>query len=103
VTLGVYENVLGFKVSVCDTFSFVEELEYEDDFGGVELGGGFVEAPRSAQVAKDLAAGAVVEDHVQRVERLEAGDHGGYEGMSCDFGEHIALVANVLDLLETDD
>jgi hypothetical protein len=34
---------------------------------------------------------------------LEAGDHGGYERMSRDFGEDVALVPDVLDLLETDD
>jgi hypothetical protein len=26
VTFGVYENVLGLQVPVCDAFSFVEEL-----------------------------------------------------------------------------
>jgi isochorismate hydrolase len=26
VTFGVYEDVLGLQVSVCDAFSFVEEL-----------------------------------------------------------------------------
>jgi hypothetical protein len=34
---------------------------------------------------------------------LEAGDHGRYEGVAGDFGEDIALVPDVLDLLETDD
>jgi hypothetical protein len=34
---------------------------------------------------------------------LEAGDHGGDEGVSRDGGEHIALVPDVLDLLETND
>ena len=41
--------------------------------------------------------------HVQRVVVLEAGDHGGDEGVPRDGGEHIALVADVLDLLEADD
>jgi hypothetical protein len=40
--------------------------------------------------------------HVERVERLEAGDHGRYKRVSCDFGKHIALVPDVLDLLEAD-
>ena len=38
--------------------------------------------------------------HVERVERLEAGDHGCYKRVSCDFGKHVALVPDVLDLRE---
>jgi hypothetical protein len=40
--------------------------------------------------------------HVEGIQRLEAGDHGGYERVASDFGEDIALVPDVLDLLETD-
>jgi hypothetical protein len=34
---------------------------------------------------------------------LEAGDHGGYERVASNFGKDIALVPDVLDLLEADD
>jgi hypothetical protein len=33
---------------------------------------------------------------------LEAGDHGGNEGVSRDGGQHIALVPHMFDLLEAD-
>lgn len=121
--ISVYEDVLGLQVSICDAFAFMQELEYEDDFGSVKLRGGFVEAAGSSEIAKDFAARAVVEleqsrvsdvirvgkqagqtyYHVEGVERLEASDHGGDEGVSRDFGEDVALVADVFDLLETDD
>lgn len=41
--------------------------------------------------------------HVERIHRLEASDQGCYKGVSRDFGEDVALVPDMLDLLETDD
>jgi hypothetical protein len=102
VALGVDEDVLGLQVAVGDALALVQELEYQHNLGGVELRCGFVEAARPAQVAEYLAARAVVKHHVERVERLEAGDHSGDEGVAGDLGEHVALVAHMLDLLEAD-
>ena len=48
MTLGIDEYVLGLQVAVCDTFLLVQELKYQDDFGGIELGGGLVEASGSS-------------------------------------------------------
>jgi len=103
VAVGVDEDVLGLEVAVGNALVLVQEFENQDNLGGVELGRGLVEAAGAAQVAEDLAARTVVEDHVQRVERLEAGDEGGDERMAGDGGEDVALVAHVLDLLEADD
>jgi hypothetical protein len=61
VPLGVYQNVLGLQVPVCDALLLVQKFEYQDNLGGVELGRGLVEASRSSEVAEDLAARAVVE------------------------------------------
>jgi hypothetical protein len=61
VALGVYEDILGLQVAVGDALRLVEILENEHDLGGVEARGGLVEAARAAEVAEDLAAGAVVE------------------------------------------
>jgi hypothetical protein len=41
--------------------------------------------------------------HVEGIQRLEASDHGGYERVAGNFGKDIALVADMLDLLEPDD
>jgi len=60
VAFGVYEDVLGLQVSVRDTFPLVQELQYEDNLGGIELRCGLIEAACSAQVAEDLTARAVV-------------------------------------------
>ena len=102
MSFGVNEYVLGLQIAVRNALPLVQELQYQDDLGGVELRRGLVEAARPAQVAEDLAAGAVVEHHVERVERLEAGDHGGDEGVAGNLGEYVALVADMLDLLEAD-
>ena len=59
--LRIDQDVLRLQVPVCDALSLVQKLQYQDNLGGVELGRGFVEATRSAKVAEDLAAGAVVE------------------------------------------
>jgi hypothetical protein len=61
VSLSVDQNVLGLQIPICDTLPLVQELQYQDDLGSVELGSGLVEASRSSEVAEDLAAGAVVE------------------------------------------
>lgn len=37
--------------------------------------------------------------HIQRIKRLKACDHGCYERVPCNFGEDIAFVANMFDLL----
>jgi hypothetical protein len=119
VPLGINEDVLGLQVPIGDALALVQELEDQHNLGGVELRRGLVEASRSAQVAEDLAAGAVVElsdvsglsvgpcrraayHHVEGVQRLEARHHGRDEGVPRDLGEHVALVADVLDLLEAD-
>jgi hypothetical protein len=121
MALCVDEDVLRLQVPVGDALALVQELEDQHDFGGVELRRRFVETARPAQVAEDFAAGAVVElsdvsglsarpcrqtaayHHVERVQRLEARHHGRDEGVPRDLGEHVALVADVLDLLEADD
>jgi hypothetical protein len=61
VALGINEDVLGLQVPVRDALLLVEEFQDEDDLGGVEARGGLIEAPRAAEVAEDLAAGAVIE------------------------------------------
>jgi hypothetical protein len=61
VALGVDENVLRLQVAIGDALRLVKVFEDEDDFGGIEAGGGFVEAPLAAEVAEDFAAGAIVE------------------------------------------
>ena len=37
VSFCIDQNILGFEIAVCDTLVVVQELEDEDDFGGVEL------------------------------------------------------------------
>lgn len=61
VALGVDEDVFRLQVAVCDALALVQELENQDNLGGVELGRRLVEAARAAEVAEDLAAGAVIE------------------------------------------
>jgi hypothetical protein len=122
MALGVDQDVLGLQVPVGDALCLVQELEDEDDFGGIELRGGLIESSRSPQVAEDLATGTVVKlrtcisnwssqrrrrrgayQHEERIMTLEARDHGGYEGVSGHGREHIALVPHMFDLLELDD
>lgn len=38
--------------------------------------------------------------HVQGIQGLEARNHGGYEGVARHFGENVALIAHMFDLLE---
>jgi hypothetical protein len=49
-----------------------------------------------------VTGGAATYHHVERFQRLKAGDHGRYERVARDLGEDIALVPDVLDLLQTD-
>lgn len=60
MALGIYEDVFGLQVSVSNTFLFVEELQNQHYFGGVELRGRLVKPACSAQIAEDLTAGAVI-------------------------------------------
>lgn len=61
MSISIYQYVLRLQVAVCDAFSFVQKLQDEHNLSGVELRSGFVEAARSSEIAKDFAAGAVVE------------------------------------------
>lgn len=61
VPFGVDEDILGLQIAICDAFALVQKLQYEDDFGCIELRCGLVEASRSSQVAEDLTARTVVE------------------------------------------
>lgn len=105
MSFGVDQDVLGLQVAVCNALPLVQKLQYEDNFGSVELGCRLVETSGSSKVAEDLAAGAIIElrrsakqcgpgtelthKHVQRVVVLEAGDHCRYEGVACDGGKDI--------------
>lgn len=103
MSIRVDQDVLRLQIAVCHALLLVQELQYQGNLGGVELRGGLVEASRPAQIRKDLAAGAVLQQHIQSLGVLEAGNHGGDEGVAGDGGEDVALVADVLDLLEADD
>lgn len=37
MSLGVDEDILGLQIAVCDALVLMQELEYKNDFGGVEL------------------------------------------------------------------
>lgn len=99
----VEEDVLGLQVTVGDALRFVQELEDQHDLGGVEARGRFGEAPRAPQVREDLAAGTVVEEHVEAVVVREGADQRGDEGVAGDGAERLALVADVFYLLQPDD
>ena len=97
----VDEQVLGLEVSVGDAaLLLVQVLQHEDDLGGVEAGDGLVEAPKLAEVGEELAAGDVVEEHVEGVVVGEGAEEVGDEGVAGDVGEDGALVAHVLNLLQ---
>lgn len=104
VPVRVEEEVLGLHVAVGDAaLLLVQVLEDEHDLGRVEARDFLVEAPELAQVREELAARDVVEQDVEEVAVREGGDVVGDEGVARDVGEDLALVADVVDLLEFDD
>lgn len=100
----IQQQVLGLEITVGDaTLLLVEELEDEDDLGGVEAGDGLVEAAQLSEVGEELAAGDVIEEHVQGIVVGERSEEVGDEGVPGDIGEDGAFVAHVVDLLEAND
>ena len=103
MAFGIEEEILGLEVAVGDAgLGLVKELKHKDDLSGVEAGGGFVEAAELAQISKELAAGNVIENHVEGVAVGKGGDEVGDKRMAGDVGENGSLVADVVELLEPD-
>lgn len=104
VAVLVEEQVLGLQVAIGDAILLlVQELEHEDDLGSVEAGHVLVEAAQLAEVGEELAAGNVVEQHIERIMVGEGGEQGRYEGVAGDVAEDGTFVPNVVDLLKADD
>lgn len=97
--LRINEYVLRLQVAVCDSFNLVQELKHKRDLGRVELGNRLLELGRPSQVCKDLAARAVVQQHVQVFGIGKGGDEGSDERVARDRAQCGALVADMLDLL----
>lgn len=103
MTVFVQEKVLGFQIPICDaTLLLVQILEHQHNLSGVESRRVLVEAPEFAEVAEDLAAGDVVEEHVEGIAVGEGAEEGGDEGVAGDIGQDGPLVADMVDLFQPD-
>jgi hypothetical protein len=60
VPVRVNEYVFWLQISVRNPFSLMQVLQDDNDLGGVELRGGFIEPSCSSKIAENLAARAVV-------------------------------------------
>lgn len=100
----VEKEVLGLEVPVRHAaLLLVEILENEHNLGSVETCGRLLESPQLAQVAEELAAWDVVQQHVERVLVGEGTHQIRNKRVACDIGKNGALVSNMIDLLEFDD
>lgn len=57
----IYQDVLRLQVPVCHALLFMKELEYEYNFGRIELRGGFIESSGTPEIAEYFTSRAVVE------------------------------------------
>lgn len=104
MTLVVEQKILGFEISVSHaTLVLVKVFKHQDNLGSVESSDRFVKAAKFSQVAEELTARYVVEEHIERVGVGKGGDQVRDEGVAGDVSEDCALVAHMVDLLQFDD
>lgn len=120
MTFGIDKDVFWLHITICHAEMIVEIFEYQNNLRCVKSGSRFVKALGPTQVRKDLSTGAVVQlwslawttlkmetgmthKHVQAFFIREARDHGGDEGMACHSCQSIALILDMLHLLQPND
>lgn len=97
VAVGVNQYVLWFEISV-DDIQGVDVLDGQNDLGNEELGLVLLEDLSLVQMVGQVAARAVVENHVEVVRRLEAVVHLDHERM-VRLLQDVALRNRVLQVL----
>lgn len=122
MALGVYENILGLHIPICNALDVVQELQNQDNLRGVEAGGIEVEPSCTSEIPEDLSSRTVVElhesvissctiwmslgiadQHVKSISVGEGCDQSSDKWVSGHGGESIPFIAYVFHLFQSDD